>query len=695
MSFRYALDHQYARMQRSTSILFSLALSSILFLTAGCAGTQNAADDRYSDDPNVVAVVGNEPITLSTFEEEYAKTVGSREAARDDSLAGYVDFLERYVNYRLKVRAAEDRGYADNPDIQSELSSYRTQFGLPYLMDDRIVDPLVREMYDRSKYAVNASHILIRLPEEPTARDTATAYRQVEALQDSLEQGADFASLARRHSQDPAASIEGRRGYEGRLGYFSSGQLVEPFETVAYNTPPGELSDIFRTRFGYHIMKVHEKREVPADLQVAHILIRPRDKSEAEWAAARQTIDSLESEIASGADFGSLAQEYSQDPGTARKSGDLGYISFASPLVEPFKNAAFDLEQVGEVSEPVRTRFGFHLIKLLDRREPPTLKESYDQLKEQVKKMPRYHQEREAYIQEAMAENDASIDTAAINQAFAGVASDSLIHYLVQGQIANPSATVARFRDTSYTFKELARFAGNARMQGQGIEQMYSLAHNFLSDRVLNYEAAMLEERDPYFGQVMADFEDGLLLFALMEDAVWNAARQDSAALRRYFEEHRGAYHLPERTRILAIQSASDSLLTAAESRLRPGADVSAILEDLQIDSSSFVLDTLHLAEPSNSVYDQALSLSEGGHTDVLTHENSYLVLINQGIEPARPMTFEEARSQVVNAYQEVLEDSLIEQLRDTYDTEVYPSRLSQAYQEPADTQTATSALVE
>ena len=682
-------------MHRSTSILFSLALSGILFLTAGCAGMQNTADNRYADDPNVVAVVGNEPITLSTFEREYAESVGSREVARTDSLAGYVDFLERYVNYRLKVRAAYERGYADNPDIQSELSSYRSEFGLPYLMDDRVLDPLVREMYDRSQYAVDASHILIRLPQQPSPQDTLAAFQQIQALEDSLERGADFADLARRHSQDPSASRQGRRGFEGRLGYFSAGQLVEPFETIAYETPEGEISEVFRTRFGYHIMKVHDRREVPADIRVSHILIRPEQNNEAAWDAARSRIDSLETAIAQGADFGQLATEYSEDPGSARKSGELGVISFASPLVQPFKDAAFDLEAEGDVSEPVRTRFGFHLIKLLERRPKPTLDESYNRLKKQVEQMPRYNQAREQYIQEAVKENEARIDTLAIQQAFADAPEDSLLQFLVEGRISNTSEYFAHFQDTSYTFEALEDYAPSARVRGRGMQQIYNLAQSFLADHVLDYEAGMLEERDPYFGQVMADFEDGLMLFALMEDEVWNAARQDSAALRRYFEEHREDYNLPERTRILAIQSASDSLLAAAESQLHPGADVSAVLEEVQIDSSSFVLDTLHLAEPSNSVYDQALALSEGGHTDVLTHENSYLVLINQGTEAARPMTFKEARPQVVNAYQEVLEDDLIEQLRETYDTKLYPSRLSQAYREPADAQAATSALIE
>ena len=257
------------------SLLLLTALLTSATLIVGCSGSRTAAVPAGADDPSVVAVIDGEPLTLDEFETRYARASGGAAVAADDSLEAYRDFLQRYVNFRVKVKAARDAGLDESDEVLSEIRTYRTNLARPYLIEREVLEPLVREVYDRRQETIDASHILIRVGPVPTPADTLAAYEKLVMVLDSVRAGTDFGDLAVRHSEDPSAQREGRPGYRGRLGFFEAGRMVQEFEDVAYETPVGEVSDIFRTQFGYHILQVNERRENVAPVQVAHIMIVP------------------------------------------------------------------------------------------------------------------------------------------------------------------------------------------------------------------------------------------------------------------------------------------------------------------------------------------------------------------------------------------------------------------------------------
>lgn len=661
-----------------------LAFVLLLGAAAGCSSTRSALPPA-AEDPSVVAVFGDDVLTLDEFEERYARSVGSHEAAADDSLAALRDFLDRYVNFRLKVRAAEAAGLGASPEIRQEIDTYRANLARPYLLEQEVLEPIIRDLYAKQQEIIDVSHLLIRVAPDAAPSDTLAAYEKISALADSLAAGTDFGDLAFRHSEDPSARSRNEGpGYRGRIGFFSAGRLVEEFEDMAYATPVGAVSPVFRTQFGYHILKVHDRRPAVDDIQVAHLMLQP-GLTAADSAKVQEQIRELKARLDAGEDFATLARQYSADRTSGERGGDLGYISYDAPIVPSFKEAAFALENPGDVSDVVETRFGYHLIKLLDRKPRPTYEEAYNDLKQAVARLPRAQKAEEALAARVLAEHGARVDTALVVRSFEGVPADSVFSRLVQNDLhetafATPILTIG---DSTYHMEDLATFARSARVaRGADTEtQVRSLLSQFVTARAIDYEAMTLEERDAEFRQVMEEFRDGLVLFKLMEDSVWTAAEQDSAALVAHYEAHRDRYQFPERSRIVGLHSRSDSALAAIAGRLDAGATLAELQAELVADTLQTVrIDTMLIAGQTGSIYDQALALPVGQHTEPIANRGSFVVLVHDGRVPAGPKSFEEARTEVVSQYQQELEAALIERLRRHYRAVTFPERLQQAF---------------
>lgn len=663
---------------------------------AGCANSRQAARSPFAMDPSVVAVIGGDPLTLDEFEARYARSVGSREVAANDSLPAYRDFLDRYVDFRLKVMAAEAAGLDTSAQVVQEAESYRTNLARPFLLEQEVIEPIVRDLYERQQELIEVSHVLLRVQQNAPPADTLAVYERMRQLEDSLAQGVPFDELAFKYSEDPSArGRAGSPGYRGHLGYITAGRVVEPFEDMAYATPVGSVSPIFRTEFGYHILKVHDRRPAMGEIRVAHIMLRVQPTAE-DSARVRALMEELQGRIAAGESFAELARQYSDDRGSAANGGDLNFIRFDMP-VAPFRDAAFALENPGDVSDIVETSYGFHLIELLERKSPPTYDEAYAILKQTAARLPRARAAEVELAREVLRQTGARVDTAFVEATLRTFPADSMLQALLTSDL--PAETnahvVLTLGDSTYTFADLSDFARQARLTPT--QDAHTLATELLTQfttaRAIDYEAGRLEQRDEEFRRVMQEFRDGLVLFKLMEDSVWTAAERDSAALLAHFEQHRDSYWFPDRTRIIGLHHRSDSVLAATVARLDAGTSLADFIASVAADSAQAIrIDTLLIADATGSIYDQALHLTPGQHTTPLQNRGGYVVLINDGILPAAPKTFEEARPEVVSQYQQVLETSLLQRLRRHYGVQLYPERLSAAFKNESAVTTTGSA---
>ncbi len=651
----------------------------VLVFLAGCAGSRSASQSTYEHDPNVVAVIDGRPISVAEFERRYAKSVGGEDQARLDSLGAYREFLDRYVDFRLKVLAGIDAGLPDDPELSREIEEYRRSYARPYLLEQEVLSPIIREIYERQKEMVKARHILLQVDEGASPSDTLAAYQRLAAIVDSVEAGADFGEMAVRHSEDPSAQRpEGAPGARGDLGFFSAGQMVEPFETYAYETEVGSMSPIFRTQFGYHVLQVQDRIQTPPPVRVAHIMI---DASQVRGTRddAKALADSLAERIHSGEDFAELVAEHSHDINTVPRGGELGVLQYNTPVVQSFKDAAFAIEEVGGISDPVETQFGYHIIKLLERQDLPTYDEVYESMKQRVARMPRVKEAEGALALQIRNESGARIDTTALFAVAGGVSPDEFMRLIHTDSLdaAVMQRSVAYMGDEAIAFEDLAEEIRTGRAgEAPNLEALLlAAADRVLSDRALDYGSRALERRDQEFGELMQEFRDGLILFRFMEDSVWTAASRDTSALEAIYNTNPSAYRYPDRTRIISVSSVRDSTINAFTEAF----DVSGLAAALD-GAEGLRVDTTLITGPTNSYFDAALELAQGARTDASRQSGRHTVLINDGIEPARTKTFEEARPELVSIYQDRLEKQILADLRRRYHVETYPQRLDAAF---------------
>lgn len=673
----------------SSLIRFSAAaLCTVLFL-AGCSGGPSAtAPDSApsSQDEIVVASYGDSTLTLSEFERAY-RNANDVSSPASDSLGAYQSFLQQYVNFRLKVRAAREAGLDTLPSVRSEVHSYRQKMARPKVMRAQVYEPVVRDLYERRQEEVDVSHILKRVSPDASPEDTLAAYREMQAIADSVEDGVPFAALAYRNSEDPSAQKKGQRGYRGRIGYIRAGQIVKPFEDRMYSVSPDSVSDIFRTQFGYHILKVHGRRPAQPPVRLSHIMIRPGGDT----TQTRALLDSLRSElIRNDADFAALAKQYSEDRRSAPKGGDLGTVESPQSLPPSFRQVVPRLDSVGAVSEVVKSRFGYHLIKLTDRDTLPSFEEAYSDLKEQISGRPRVEKQKETFARQVRAEQGTTVDTTRILRAVNVSSADTLSRVLLSRADSSTSAarSVATLGDSTFTLAQLARHV----MQADGGAQMSiaDVIDDFLNEKALQYATAGLEERDPSFAATMKEYREGLLVFQFMQDSVWTAAAQDTAGLRQFYREQPDQYRFPERVRTVVLRAAADSLLPSYRPDAPDTSALPSIVKRAQADSLVTV-DTVMVTDGSPEAYRPVLSIVDGAAAGPVTQDGDALLLIRDTRLPARRKSFAEARSSVVRDYQERYEDEVLDRLRRRYEVQTYPERLRPAFRDTTSTAVSSS----
>ncbi len=652
---------------RSASLL---ALSCAAALTLAACGSSRPAD--AGDGAPLVARWTGGSLSLPQFEAAYSATESALSDSSMTPVQRRLDFLERYVDFQLKVLSARAAGYDRDSSYLAEVAEYRDQLAGPYFTDRQILDDIVRDIYDKQAEQVSARHLLIRVGPYAPAPDTLAAYQRIVAIRDSIAAGAyTLEAAARRYSQDPSVEQNG-----GALGFFSGGQTVLAFENAAYNTPVGQTAGPVRTQFGYHLVEVMDRRPTPSQVRARHILIRPTGGAAADTAAAMAEVQSLAARVAAGESFEALARQYSQDPGSAPQGGDLGVFG-PGRMVPEFEQAAFGLQTVGDVSAPIRTQFGIHLIQLSERVARPTFETQQDELRQLALRLPRTALKRRSIGRQFREDNGGRFDAGVVRAALAQFPADSAyVRATRDGFGAMGSTPFAVVGDTVLTVSRLQDVYRRTRVGENPVENLVAVAEDYADERSVEQAVAGLEDRDPEFGRVFRSYADGVLYFRAAEDSVWTPAKDDEAGLRAYYAAHRGQYRWPDRRRALAFRTPGDSILHVVVAELNAGRSPADVFAEYQGGRFNLRLDTVYVADSTQTALDRVLALNPGENSDVVAERSRLAVYVFEAVEPSREKTFDEARAELISGYQIDLERAWERRLRSRYRAETYPARV-------------------
>lgn len=652
-----------------------LKLSSFLVLTLIIV----SCSTKHSD--IVIGKFNDDKITMAEFEKAYSKNAGSYERASKDSLSNYKNFAELYMNFRMKLKDAYERGYDKDKALLDELNDYKKKVGSTYIQEKYLVEPNLQEMYERRKTEVRASHLMIR-PEQSGGDEAAKQLAL--ALLDSIKSGLKtFEELVAVHSQDQFSKNKG-----GDIFYFTAGQLPYEFEDACYKTPKDSIyPEVVRTKFGYHIIKVTDRKPRIPRIHAAHILISfANEDGQIDSAAARAKVDTIMAKLKAGEDFAELAKEYSDDTGTKDKGGDLGFFE-RRMMVQQFDEAAFNLEP-GQISDVVETQFGYHIIKLLERGEMPTFEQDKDNLKNILKRL-RYQDIYNDYISELKKEYNFVVNEPLFDRIIEN--SDSI---LIGADYPHPdkveNETIYSYANVKKTFGEFyERMKKDTEFTGKRFDSgiLNKAVTKYSNEELLEFKAMGLDTIDTQFAELMTDYKNGIFIFKLQEDEVWNKVEIDSVRLAEFYEKNKQNYQWPDRVAFTEIWVRSDSLARHYYQLLAEGkADFDSLAKNTERFGMKEKAGKYDLTPVNNS--DLSRKANElkniGDFTEVFPQAGGYCILRLDARDVARIKTFEEARAEVTGAFQEAeskrLENEYISSLKKKYNPVIYYEELSKAF---------------
>ncbi|MCE5345585.1 MAG: peptidyl-prolyl cis-trans isomerase [Bacteroidales bacterium] len=508
-----------------------------LFLISPILILFQAVCHAQGPDNKTLLTVDGRKIQAGEFIRMYKKNLEPGKTLDIDS------YLQQYIAFKLKVADAINEGYDTTNAFRNELNGYRDQLAQSYLTDTQIKEKLLQEAYKRSLVEINAWHILITIPQKASPEDTLKAWKKAIDIRERIIRGEAFEQVARSASDDKSAEING-----GNLGYFTVFQMIMPFEDAVYSLDKGAISMPVRTPFGYHIIKVTDKRPSKGKIKVAHIMkVVPPDADEKRVSQAEEDINNIYKKLQEGTSFAELAQKYSDHKESSSKGGELSWFG-TGEIVSEFSEAAFSITDTGNYTKPVRTNYGWHIIKLLDRKAPGSFAESRSFLESKINPSYLNSISKKALVEKLKNEYNFNINQAAYNWFVKNT--DTLI---IKGsgkyhRDKMPKGPIYSFANQHLTTNEFADFIekhGQMVSTDKSSVFLSNCLATSASDHLINYENSVLEEKYPDFRYLMTEFRDGMLLFEISEKKIWNVVNEDSVGLHNYYEDHRNNYLTP------------------------------------------------------------------------------------------------------------------------------------------------------
>lgn len=619
---------------------------------------------QAQEDKSTLVTLNDRAYSVGEFKQVYFKNLDLVKQQEQRSLEEYLDL---FIQYKRKVQEAGAQGLDKRKSYLSDFAKYQEQLSRNYVYEDNVTAQMVEQAYKRSKESLKTSHILIMCNWDALPQDTLVAYNKAkEVRQMVLNSPEKFNDIAAKYSEEPKVS-ESR----GSLDYFTVFEMVYPYESVAYNLKENEISDLVRTQFGYHIVKLEDRRPVLPKRTVSHIMIGTRFDS---TDTAKNRILEIAALLDQGVAFENLAKQYSDDKNTGINGGLMRPFTRGDLKAPPFEDAAYALEEPGQISTPVQTRFGWHIIRLEDKGKSPTFEEEQERLTKMVKLGDR-----------------AKIVTTAVSQkikeelGFRAYPYKSVFMTLLNDSIFDRKWSFVPFEKSenrplftigmkTYYYNDFGQYVQERQTKVRPFKQINTFLEmvydEYETEKVKDYFKQNLEQVNSDYAAIINEYRDGLLIFDVMEKNIWSKAKSDSLGQRNYYESHKSQYLWKTRVRGAVIQTTSEEDMDQVLELLRRGKSPSDVKSQLNKGGGLKVVVSEGTFEEGSSKLPAAYEFVEG-ISEVFQSPMQYTIVLGEEILPAGIKNYQEVEGAVLSDYQNQLESIWTEELEAKYPAKI------------------------
>jgi len=693
---------------------------------------------QTTDKNAVLMTIKDTKVTVGEFEAVYHKNANASTVQDNKTLSEYIDL---FVNFKLKVKEAEEFGLDTTKNFKDELSGYRRQLAQPYLTDKDVNQKLLEETYKRLQEDINASHILIKVDEAALPKDTAEAYARIMLIRDAvlgnpitpakisnyenilkgsinlskkipadslrykgqLESikslskmkfasdafgntakmmviNTDYASYKQGIkekviSDDPSAKDNG-----GNLGYFTALQMVYPFENAAYNTKVGTVSMPIRTKYGYHIVKVHDRRKAQGEILVAHIMVKTSpEMTKDDSLNAKTKINEIYTKLQQGGKFEELAQQFSDDKVSGAKGGELPWFGTGRMPVE-FEAASFAITNKGDYCAPMQTKYGWHIIKLIDKKPLAPFETMQNELKAKLQRDSRAEAGRVSLIAKVKKENNFKENPQTLKEFYAVVDSSYCNATWTSAKASKLTKAMFNLGNKEYTQTDFAKYleAHQVKRNQTDVSALVNqLYKQYVEESVVSYEESVLDQKYPEFKALMQEYRDGILLFELTDKKVWSKAVKDTTGAMAYYEKNKTNYMWDERADAVVYSCLDAKVAEQVRKMLKKNKTTKEILMEvnktsqlnLQVEEKLF---TKGENEYVTSNWNPAIS------QDITSAKDNRIIIVNvRKLMKPEPKAYIDCKGMVTADYQAYLEKEWIAELKKKYPVSIDQSVLS------------------
>lgn len=652
--------------------IFAILVSLSVITTFGCGtGSNMVSSDspRGSSTSTIVGVVNGTPVQLEELVSQYERNNISGEKDDSTRIRELREFLELYLLYRAKLMEAKEKGLFESEEIISELRQYELQYAIPYWIENEIQDKLIDEYIFRSKLEIDASHILIAISEGATPSDTLQAYNQLMEARNKFVAGEDFEMLSNEYS-----TIYDGRSMGGPLGFFSAGWAVKSFEDAAFSLDIGQVSMPFSTQFGYHIILVKDIRERKMDRFVSHIFLNARAGTQEYADSLSNVASTIYQLLQNGAEWAQMVQQYSQDQRSLENDGQIGWINYGA-----YDNSLTDQifsvqqDQIGKARPPIETVYGIHVIKV------DSIRSHNDPLVERaealsaLRNLPTFRDQRGLVLNRIRQEVKDYVVFENV-RIFQGLRADRDSLKVADTIIPEDTAQlfVYELGNEQYTIRDYQNFIRDhsPAMTWSGVSDL--LFDAFKDKMVEKKLLKITNQRYPDYRFTINNYLEGLTVFKLIEDEVWNYSRTDTAALMSIYDINRQDYQFPRRYDVVRMAAKTDSLLRVAQNAIISGVNPDSIRKD--VSGLSVVRETI--SDLTNEPFNQLQGLNSGAFTDLFDFRSTRNLLFLEKVRAPESMTFDDAFFRLVSEYQPIRENTWNNYLRQKFNIQSFPSNI-------------------
>lgn len=689
-------------MKKLALVLFTLALSANIFA-------------QQSDDP-VIFEINGKNIRKSEFMKDFLRSIGKDPAAEPTACTyekrkALEEYVELFVNFRTKLEDAFNKGYDTVPDMIRELKGYRNELAAPYLIDSATLDNILHEAYERNHYVLHAGHILVKVGRNANPADTLAAYEEIMAIYDRVMTGEDFLSVAaevnkRQLDKAGVAPDDPRRQETGDLGDFTVFDMVYPFETAAYSLEVGEISKPIRTNYGYHIIKLFEKIPFFGHATLQHIWVSASTNPEKDQARIFDAFNKIAKE---GMNFGIVCRDYTDDHATADIGGLLSDMS--SRQLPPEYISVMSNMKPGEMSSPFQTKYGWHMILLLNRDSLPQYEDMVPYYKQRLVRDNRNTKPRIQFIEQCKlkygfvdyTKTDAPTPKGKkapkVKQKMASLAecraalNDSVFSKMwkFEDNMVSDMRPLFKVADIEYTAVDFLKFI-ESRQRAEGVvdldmylNERYS---NYINDKVFEYADKNLEKEHAEFAELLEEYRNGLMIFSYNDQMIWSKAIKDTVGLARFYaqtssehnidNENDAPYFWNERARLTQVNIDDSSflapskalkLLNKATKKQWNKSQLTEELAKVMKHEGTFHVDELLVEKEHQNVLKS--NQWRYGIYEAPLSKGYQLVRVDKLLDPCLKNLLE-ARGYYINDYQLFLEKQLNQELRRKYNVVIH-----------------------